>query len=71
DESMRGKTCTVSVRLANDGFVISSQTQGGDSNVCRATKAAILKAGKLPVSQDPAVYNLMKEINLIVEPTFN
>ncbi|MFB2803636.1 cell envelope integrity protein TolA [Shewanella seohaensis] len=71
DESMRGKTCTVSVRLANDGFVISSQTQGGDPNVCRATKAAILKAGKLPVSPDPAVYNLMKEINLIVEPTFN
>lgn len=71
DESMRGKTCKVSVRLANDGFVISSQTQGGDPNVCRATKAAILKAGKLPVSPDPAVYNLMKEINLIVEPTFN
>ena len=71
DESMRGKTCTVSVRLANDGFVISSQTKGGDPNVCRAAKAAILKAGKLPVSPDPAVYNLMKEINLIVEPTFN
>ena len=70
DESMRGKTCTVSVRLANDGFVISSQTKGGDPNVCRAAKAAILKAGKLPVSPDPAVYNLMKEINLIVEPTF-
>lgn len=71
DESMRGKSCKVSVRLANDGFVISSQTDGGDANVCRATKAAILKAGKLPVSPDPAVYNLMKEINLIVEPTFN
>lgn len=71
DESMRGKSCKVSVRLANDGFVISSQTEGGDPNVCRATKAAIQKAGKLPVSPDPAVYNLMKEINLIVEPTFN
>lgn len=71
DESMRGKSCKVSVRLANDGFVISSQAEGGDPNVCRATKAAIQKAGKLPVSPDPAVYNLMKEINLIVEPTFN
>lgn len=71
DESMRGKTCQVSVRLANDGFVISSQTQGGDPNVCRAAKAAILKAGKLPVSPDPAVYKELKDINLTVSPTFN
>lgn len=71
DESMRGKSCKVSVRLASDGFVISSQTQGGDAVVCRAAKAAIQKAGKLPVSPDPQVYNFMKEINLIVEPTFN
>ncbi|MGS0696838.1 cell envelope integrity protein TolA [Shewanella sp. 0m-4] len=71
DESMRGKSCRVFIRLANDGFVTASQTLDGDSVVCRAAKAAINKAGRLPVSNEPDVYNKLKEINLTVQPEFN
>lgn len=68
DESMRGKQCRLLIRLANDGFVTTVQSLDGDSVVCRAAKAAVTKAGKLPVSPQPEVYQLMKEINLTVQP---
>ncbi|WP_133407259.1 cell envelope integrity protein TolA [Parashewanella tropica] len=71
DPSMNGKTCRVNIRLAQDGFVISSKTIGGDSVVCRATKTAITKAGRLPISPDANVYEQMKNINLEVSPEFN
>ncbi|MBL4815515.1 MAG: cell envelope integrity protein TolA, partial [Shewanella sp.] len=71
DESMRGKSCRVFIRLANDGFVTGTKILSGDSVVCRATKAAINKAGRLPVSSEPDVYNKLKEINLTVQPEFN
>lgn len=71
DESMRGKNCRVFIRLAPDGFVTSSQTLEGDPVVCRAAKAAIQKAGSLPVSREVDVYNKLKEINLTVSPEFN
>lgn len=71
DESMRGKTCRVFIRLASDGFVTASQTLDGDQVVCRAAKAAINKAGRLPVSADANVYSQLKEINLTVSPEFN
>lgn len=71
DESMRGKSCKVFIRLASDGFVTASKVLGGDAVVCRATKAAINKAGRLPVSSEPDVYNKLKEINLTVQPEFD
>jgi|TARA_R110002126_G_scaffold4973_2_gene26073 colicin import membrane protein len=71
DESMRGKSCRVFIRLAADGFVTTSQTLDGDQVVCRAAKASINKAGRLPVSPEPAVYQQLKEINLTVSPEFN
>ena len=71
DESMRGKSCLVAIKLAPDGFVTSSKTLSGDQVVCRAAKTAINKAGRLPVSSEADVYNKMKEINLTVSPEFN
>ncbi|MFQ6371700.1 cell envelope integrity protein TolA [Shewanella sp. YIC-542] len=71
DEAMRGKSCKVGIKLAPDGFVTSVQTSGGDPVVCRAAKAAINKAGRLPVSSEADVYQLLKDINLVVRPEFN
>lgn len=71
DESMRGKSCLIFIRLANDGFVTGSKIVSGDSVVCRATQIAMNKAGRLPVSSEPDVYNKLKEINLTVQPEFN
>ncbi|NRD73760.1 cell envelope integrity protein TolA [Shewanella sp. VB17] len=71
DESMRGKSCLIFIRLASDGFVTGSKVVSGDPVVCRAIKTAMNKAGRLPVSSEPAVYNELKEINLTVQPEFN
>ncbi|BDM64958.1 protein TolA [Shewanella sp. NFH-SH190041] len=71
NESMRGQSCRVYIRLARDGFVTATRTLNGNPLVCRAAEAAINKAGRLPVSSEPDVYNKLKEINLTVQPEFN
>ncbi|GAA5188511.1 cell envelope integrity protein TolA [Ferrimonas gelatinilytica] len=68
DSNMRGKQCRVRLNLAPDGFVFNYRVLGGDTAVCRATEAAIKAAGNLPVSEEPDVYNQMKEIDLRIEP---
>ncbi|RUO61953.1 protein TolA [Pseudidiomarina insulisalsae] len=71
DPSMQGKSCTVNIRLAPSGFVISVNRISGDAGVCKATENAVLKAGTLPVSEDPEVFAKMKDINLTFAPEFN
>ncbi|ACA87008.1 protein TolA [Shewanella woodyi ATCC 51908] len=71
EESMRGKSCTVWVRLAKDGFVTSSRIVEGDPVLCRATQSAIQKVQRLPVSSEPDVYDKLKELNIIYRPKFN
>ncbi|QSX35784.1 cell envelope integrity protein TolA [Shewanella sedimentimangrovi] len=71
EDSMRGKSCEMVVKLAKDGFVISSRVKQGDAQVCRATQAAIQKLQRLPVSPQPEVYEKMKELNIIYKPEFN
>lgn len=68
DEGMRGKSCRINVRLASSGFVTSVSVINGDKAVCDATVRAVNRAGTLPVSQDPDVYNQLKDINLTVSP---
>jgi len=68
DESMRGKSCRINIRLASNGFVTSVGVISGDKAVCDATVRAVNRAGTLPVSADPDVYNQLKDINLTVSP---
>ena len=69
DPTMRGKTCTIGVKLASSGFVISVDSGQGDPAVCRSGKAAVLKANQLPVPKDPAAFEMLKEFNLKLEPS--
>ncbi|MCC2616101.1 cell envelope integrity protein TolA [Aestuariibacter halophilus] len=68
DDSMRGKSCRVNIKLATTGFVVQVKVLGGDPYVCRATENAILKAGKLPMSSEPDVYQELKDINVTFKP---
>ncbi|MNO73671.1 cell envelope integrity inner membrane protein TolA [compost metagenome] len=68
EPTMRGKTCTLGVKLASSGMVISVDSGQGDLAVCRSGKAAILKANQLPVPKDPAALEMLKEFNLKLEP---
>ena len=67
---MRGRSCSVNIRLASTGFVTSVRVLGGDSNVCAASERAINRIGTMPMSSDPEVYEQMKDITLRVEPQF-
>ncbi|WJG08107.1 cell envelope integrity protein TolA [Aliiglaciecola sp. LCG003] len=62
DDSMKGKTCRIQIRLSTTGFVISVQTLGGDKRVCLTGEQAVRRAGELPMSSDPEVYNELKDI---------
>ena len=68
DEGMRGKSCRINIRLASNGFVTKVGVLSGDKAVCDATVRAVNRAGTLPVSADPDVYNQLKDINLTVSP---
>lgn len=68
--TMEGKSCKLAISLAPSGFVTNVQATGGDAVVCNAAKTAVLKAGTLPVSKDPEVFNEMRNISLTFRPEF-
>jgi colicin import membrane protein len=70
DENMRGKTARINIRLASNGFVTDVRYVSGDRLVAEAAIRAVKRAGTLPVSTDPDVYNQLKDITLTVAPEF-
>lgn len=69
DPSMRGKSCALRISIARDGFVTNVQMGEGDRAVCESARAAVLRAGSLPVSDDPDVYRELSNFTLRVEPS--
>ena len=67
DDSYKGKTCRLNIRLATTGFVTSIRVLGGNDALCRAAESAVRRAEKLPVSDAPDVYEQLKDITLKVE----
>ncbi|GAB5382168.1 MAG: cell envelope integrity protein TolA [Aliiglaciecola sp.] len=67
DDSMNGKSCRVNFRISSTGFVIQVRVIEGDKTVCIAAERAILRAGEVPVSPEPDVYEKLKDITI----TFN
>ncbi|PCI52217.1 MAG: protein TolA [Gammaproteobacteria bacterium] len=68
--TMEGKSCKLLISLAPSGFVTQARIVDGDAVVCEAAKRAVYKAGTLPVSKDPEVFNEMRNIDVIVVPEF-
>lgn len=48
DDTMNGKECVISLRLASNGFVTNLTVEGGDAGVCNAAVNAINRVGRLP-----------------------
>jgi colicin import membrane protein len=71
DSSMRGQSCVLNISLARSGFVTDVQVGEGDRAVCEAARAATLRAGELPMSEDSSVYEELRSIRLRVEPEFD
>jgi len=68
DSSMRGKSCILNISLARDGFVTNVTVGEGDRAVCESARAAVMRAGSLPMSDDPDVAEQLRNIRLRVEP---
>ena len=68
--TMEGKSCKLMISLAPSGFVTQARVVSGDAVVCEAAKRAVYKAGTLPVSKDPDVFNEMRSIDVTVVPEF-
>lgn len=68
DSSMRGKSCILNISLASNGFVTNVAVGEGDRAVCESARAAVLRAGTLPMSDDPDVAAQLRNIRLRVEP---
>jgi len=68
DQTMKGKSCILDIRLSDSGLVLDVSGGKGDKLVCRAAVNAVNKAGSLPMSKDPEIAAKLKNIKLIFEP---
>ncbi|MGX9415813.1 cell envelope integrity protein TolA [Vibrio sp. WJH972] len=71
NDSFSGKSCKVNLRLIPAGGTAvlgKLSVLSGDSAVCAATSAAVLKVNSYPLPNDPDIVEQLKNINLTVEP---
>jgi len=70
EPSMKGKSCTLAIRLAPDGLVISVTRSSGDIKLCESAKRAALKATTLPIPKDPDISAQFRDFDIKLEPDF-
>lgn len=64
DDTMNGKECVISLRLASNGFVTSLTVEGGDAGVCNAAVNAINRVGRFPMPEDPELNDQFRVLKL-------
>ena len=68
EPNMKGKTCTLIIRLAPDGLVLSANRSKGDSKLCASAKRAALKAKTLPIPSDPEIASQFRDFDITLKP---
>ena len=68
EPSMKGKTCTLAIRLAPDGLVLTAQRSSGDQKLCDSARRATLKAKTLPIPKDPEIAPQFRDFDITLEP---
>ncbi|MEL5595969.1 MULTISPECIES: cell envelope integrity protein TolA [Serratia] len=66
-EAYSGKRCTLSIKLAPDGMLISIRAEQGEPELCQAAIKAIANA-RLPKPPTAAVYEAVKSSTLEFRP---
>ncbi|BEO42032.1 hypothetical protein SMQE13_13830 [Serratia marcescens] len=66
-EAYSGRSCTLSIKLAPDGLLISIRADQGDPELCQAAIKAIVNA-RLPKPPTAAVYEAVKSSVLEFRP---
>jgi colicin import membrane protein len=66
----RGLKCTVNVKLIPSGEVVGVTIVHGSGNALfdRSVESAVRKASPLPLPEDPALVNRMRDINFVFNP---
>lgn len=68
EQSMKGKSCTLAIRLAPDGLVLSVNRSSGDQKLCDSATRATLKAKTLPIPQDSEIAPQFRDFDITLEP---
>ncbi|MDO6705669.1 MULTISPECIES: cell envelope integrity protein TolA [unclassified Photobacterium] len=68
DQNFSGKECNLQMRLSANGLLLDVSDVGGDTSLCRAAKAAVVKVSQFPMPEDPAVVEKLRSIRLTVKP---
>ena len=68
DPNMNGKSCTLAIRLAPDGLVISANMSRGDKKLCDSARRATLQAKTLPIPKDPELAPQFQDFDITLEP---
>ncbi|WP_051303182.1 cell envelope integrity protein TolA [Psychromonas aquimarina] len=68
DPSMKGKTCTLAIRVSVDGLVLRVKPNRGDVKVCASARNAVISAGTLPIPNDPVIAELFRDFDITLEP---
>jgi len=70
DPTMKGSSCTLAIKLAPDGLVISAQMSRGDRKLCDSARRAALQAKTLPIPKDPEIAPQFRDFDITLEPEF-
>ncbi|MEL0630357.1 cell envelope integrity protein TolA [Psychromonas aquatilis] len=68
DQSMSGKTCTLAIKLAADGYVISAVKSRGDSRLCASAIRATQQAKTLPIPKDASINGQFRDFDITLKP---
>ncbi|MGJ8582328.1 MAG: cell envelope integrity protein TolA, partial [Psychromonas sp.] len=68
DKSMNGQTCTLAIKLASNGLVLSATMSKGDKSLCDSARRATLQAKTLPIPKDPEISNQFRDFDITLEP---
>ncbi|WP_010285307.1 cell envelope integrity protein TolA, partial [Pectobacterium brasiliense] len=63
----KGRTCTLRIKLAPDGFLTDVTAEGGDPALCQAAIAAA-KQARIPKPPSPEVYEAFKNAPIDFKP---
>jgi colicin import membrane protein len=67
DPTMNGSSCTLAIKLAPDGLVISAQMSRGDRRLCDSAQRAAFKAKTLPIPKDPDIAQQFRDFDITLK----
>jgi colicin import membrane protein len=67
EPSMKGKSCTLAIRLAPDGLVLNANRSKGDQKLCTSAIRATQKAKTLPIPNDPEISPQFRDFDITLE----